>query len=70
MVKVLKENSDSEIQKNERHLAVKSVGLQPRKLASRVLFLVASFDSVVLTEQCSALEGEKHGICIWYKEAV
>lgn len=70
VVKVLKENSDSEIQKNERHLAVKSVGLQPRKLASRVLFLVASFDSVVLTEQCSALEGEKHGICIWYKEAV
>jgi len=67
VVKVLKENSDSEIQKNERHLAVKSVGLQPRKLASRVLFLVASFDSVVLTGQYSALEGEKHGICIWYK---
>lgn len=69
MAKVLKANYGSEIQ-NERHLEVKSVGLQPRKLAMRVLFLVTSFGSVVITEQYSALEGERHGICISYKEAV
>lgn len=69
MAKVLKANYGSEIQKNERHLEVQSVGLQPRKLPLRALFLVTSFDSVVLTEQYWAPEGEKHGVCIWYKEA-